>query len=140
MKKLLGVFLCALALVVTTPRSIAQDASSAAQGSATGRAGKTKGKKAAKAGKTSARADAELASLTSSLNLTDEQKTKIKPILDDKQAKMHAVKKETTTPDDEKKAKDKSIRKDANEQIRAVLTPDQQKTFDASVKKGHKKA
>jgi Spy/CpxP family protein refolding chaperone len=140
MKKLLGVFLCAFALVVATPHSIAQDASSASQSPATGKAGKSKKSKADKAGKNSAKAEAELASLTSSLNLTDEQKAKIKPIIDDKHAKMHAVKKETTTQPDTKKAKIKSIRKDSNEQIRALLTPEQQKTFDATVKKGHKKA
>ena len=93
-------------------------------------------KKAKTSGAASAHADAELADLTTKLSLTDDEKAKIKPILDDEAAKIHAVKMDKTASDDDKKAKTKPIRDDASKQIRAALTPDQAKTYDTIAKKG----
>src|ERR1035437_2662976 len=60
----------------------------------------------------------------------------------DESAKIRASKKASTGASaDDSKAKSKVIREDANKQIRALLTPDQQKIFDASSKKeGGKKS
>jgi Spy/CpxP family protein refolding chaperone len=95
--------------------------------------------KAGGAHKTSGRADAELADLSKSLNLTDDQKAKIKPIIDDKEAQIHSAKMAKTGTDEEKKAKTKAIRDDAKTKIRAELTPDQQKIYDGESHK-HKKS
>jgi Spy/CpxP family protein refolding chaperone len=97
---------------------------------------------AAKKGKASGggaagKADKDLADLTKTLTLTDDQQAKIKPILADESAKIRAGKKKGSTASaDDTKAANKVIRDAANQQIRALLTPDQQKIFDASNKKG----
>jgi|GEM_PF-2407697 len=94
--------------------------------------------KASGASKSSAHADAKLADLTTKLTLTDEEKAKIKPILDDESAKIHVVKMDKSLSDDDKKAKTKPIREDATKQIRAVLTPQQATIYDTIAKKGGK--
>jgi hypothetical protein len=120
-----------------TPGSTTQTPAPTSDASATPttKKGKSSGVK-----KTSGRADSELADLTTKLSLSDDQKAKIKPIIDDKEAQIHKVKMAKTTPEDEQKAKNKVIREAANTKIRAILTPDQQKTFDAESKKSGKKA
>lgn len=99
--------------------------------------------KASGATKASGHSDKELAELTTKLTLTDDEKAKIKPILDDEVAKLHTIKMDKALSDDDKKAKTKPVRDDANKQIRALLTPDQQKLFDAKggekAEKGEKK-
>jgi Spy/CpxP family protein refolding chaperone len=96
-------------------------------------------KKGKASGGSSSRVDAQLATLTTQLGLTDDEKAKIQPILSDEVAKIHEVKKDSTLSKDDQKAKNKVIRDSANQQIRALLTPDQQKTFDSISKKGHGK-
>ncbi len=140
MKKLLAIFPIMLGLVLVVPHAAAQDASSATPAAtATTKATKTT-KKAKSGGASAAKADSELADLDTKLTLTDDEKAKIKPILDDETAKIHAVRMDKTGTPDDQKAKTKVIRDAANTQIRVVLTPDQQKTFDGDSKKGSKKA
>lgn len=140
MKKLLAIFPIMLGLVLVVPYASAQDASSATPAAtATTKATKTT-KKAKSGGASAAKADSELADLSTRLTLTDDEKAKIKPILDDETAKIHTIKMAKTGSKDDEKAKTKVIRDAANTQIRAVLTPDQQKAFDNAPKKGSKKA
>lgn len=140
MKKLLAIFPIMLGLILVVPHASAQDASSATPAAtATTKATKTT-KKAKSGGASAAKADSELADLSTRLTLTDDEKARIKPILDDETAKIHAIKMAKTGNSDDQKAKTKVIRDAANTQIRAVLTPDQQKTFDSDSKKGGKKA
>jgi Spy/CpxP family protein refolding chaperone len=80
-------------------------------------------------------ADAHLATLSTKLTLTPDQKSKIKPILDGESAKIDTVKMDKTLSDVNRKAKIKPIRDDADKQIRTVLTPDQQKIYDGMSKK-----
>jgi len=101
--------------------------------------GKSAGKSGGKSHSSSGRADAQLADLSQKLSLTDDQKAKIKPILDDQATQIHSLKKDTTISKDDQKAKSKTIRDASSPKIRALLTPDQQKTFDAMPKKGGKK-
>ena len=63
------------------------------------------------------------------LQLTDDQKTKIKSIRDDANQQIQTAQKDTTLTDDQKERKVKQIRKVARAQVFAVLTPDQQKTW-----------
>ena len=91
-----------------------------------------------KSGGSSGRIDSELATLTTQLNLTADEQAKIRPILEDEHGKIRAVRKDSTLSKDDQKSKDKGIRDQANQQIRALLTPDQQQTFDG-LKKGHGK-
>lgn len=76
------------------------------------------------------------------LNLTDDQKEKIKPIMKDRRDKMQALKEDSSITQDQKKEKAKEIMHSTNEQIKAILTPDQQKKFEqlmADMKAHHEK-
>jgi hypothetical protein len=135
MKKLLAIFPVMLGLILAVPPASAQDASTPTTATKS-----AKSSKKTKASASSAKADSELADLSTKLNLTDDEKAKIKPILDDETAKIHSIKMEKLGSKDDEKAKTKVIRDAANTQIRAMLTPDQQKLFDSDSKKGSKKA
>ena len=65
------------------------------------------------------------------LSLTDDQVAKIDPILKDLRAKGMAIRQDTGLSDEDKRAKAQALFKDTHDQIRAVLTPDQQTTFDS---------
>ena len=65
------------------------------------------------------------------LNLTDEQKAKIKPIVAEEHKAMMAVHEDTKLADDLKRAKQKEIRKDTMKQIAAILTPEQRAKLKA---------
>lgn len=74
-----------------------------------------------------------------SLNLTEEQKTKIKEIM----KKSREDVKEAMKAEGEKKDKAekvKAIRKETQEAIRGVLTEEQQKKFDEAIKKAKDRA
>lgn len=62
--------------------------------------------------------------LSEQLNLTDDQKAKIKAIYEKAQADMEAV------PQEERREKMRSMMQETNKEIRAVLTEEQQKKFD----------
>ena len=69
------------------------------------------------------------------LNLTDEQKAKLRPILLEENQQMDAVRNDSTLTQDQKIAKANEIRHTAGPKIRAVLTPEQlQKLADLQQK------
>jgi periplasmic protein CpxP/Spy len=70
--------------------------------------------------------DQQLQRLSDKLNLTDDQKTKLKPILQDQMDQMKAVRDDTSLTPEQKRAKMKSTHASVNDQINAVLTPEQQ--------------
>ena len=59
------------------------------------------------------------------LNLTDEQKAKLQPIIADENKQMDAVRSDTSLTTDQKIQKANQIREAASPKIRAVLTPEQ---------------
>jgi len=63
------------------------------------------------------------------INLTDEQKEKIKSIRDDAKEQMKAMKKDTTLTDEQRQQKTKQLRMDTRKQVWAVMTPEQQKAW-----------
>ena len=63
--------------------------------------------------------------IAEALGLTDAQKEQIKPILKSESEQMKALKDDTTTPKEQKKEKFKSIHEASNQQIEAILTPEQ---------------
>ena len=67
--------------------------------------------------------------LSEKLNLTDDQKAKLKPILQDQMQQMKAVREDSSLSEDQKRAKMKSIHESLHDQINAVLTPEQQAKF-----------
>ena len=74
-------------------------------------------------------AEQHLKMLSEKLNLTDDQKTKIKPIMENKLQKMKTFREDSSLSEDQKHAKMKSIHQALHEQINAVLTPEQQTKF-----------
>lgn len=71
-----------------------------------------------------------VARMSSKLNLTDDQKTKITPIIEDRQSQMRALMADTSSRRLQKARKAKSIMKDSDKKIEAVLTKDQKKTYE----------
>ena len=74
-------------------------------------------------------ADQHLQMLSEKLNLTDDQKAKLKPILQDQMQQMKTVHEDSSLSEEQKQAKMKSIHESLHNQINAVLTPEQQAKF-----------
>jgi protein CpxP len=77
----------------------------------------------------------ELDRLSKELNLTDEQKEKIKPILEDQQKQMQDLRNDSSVQGPDRRAKMQDIRKDHMTQIRNVLTSEQQTKLDEMQKR-----
>ena len=74
--------------------------------------------------------DAMLEHMSTELNLTDDQKTKIKPILEEQSKQMQDLRQNTSTSEQDRRAKMKQIHENTMSQVRAILTSDQQKKLD----------
>jgi protein CpxP len=59
------------------------------------------------------------------LNLTDDQKGKLKDIFADAKAKRESIGKDTSLTDDQKKEKMKELKTDTRSKVNEVLTPEQ---------------
>lgn len=59
------------------------------------------------------------------LDLTDDQKAKVQPILDAEREKMRALFQDSSLSQDDRRAKMKAIRDDVNAQLKPILTPEQ---------------
>jgi protein CpxP len=75
--------------------------------------------------------------LSEKLNLTDEQKTTLKPILEDQALQMKAIHADTSLSEEQKRDKTKTIHETFHDKINAVLTPEQQLKFK-QIKHEHK--
>ena len=73
--------------------------------------------------------DADTPENDPALNLTDEQKEKVKAIREDAKDQLKALKKDTTLTDDQRQQKLKQIKMDTRRQVWAVMTPEQQKAW-----------
>jgi Spy/CpxP family protein refolding chaperone len=71
-----------------------------------------------------------VARMNAKLNLTDDQKNKITPIIADRQEKMRALMADTSGRKMRKARKAKSILSDSDKKIEAVLTSDQRKIYE----------
>ena len=72
--------------------------------------------------------------LTTKLNLTADQQTKIKSILDEQHQQMRATMNDQSLSKEDKHAKMKSMHDAIHAKVREVLTDDQKPKFDAMVK------
>jgi Spy/CpxP family protein refolding chaperone len=63
--------------------------------------------------------------LATTLKLTDDQKAKVKPILDARDQKLKDLRADTTLSPEDRRTKMQAIRNDMATQMKAVLTPDQ---------------
>jgi len=64
------------------------------------------------------------------LGLTDDQVSKITDIVKAQGKAMQDIRNDDSLSDDDKRDKFNELRKSTREQVRAILTPDQQKIFD----------
>lgn len=72
------------------------------------------------------------------LNLTSDQQGKVLDILKSEQSQMEGLHSDTSLSQDDRRAKMMDIHKTSNDQIRALLNPDQQKKFDEmQSRRGH---
>lgn len=69
--------------------------------------------------------------LTKQLKLTSDQQPKVLDILKSEQSQMESLRSDTSTSQDDRRSKMMDIHKTSNGQIRALLTADQQKKYDA---------
>ena len=83
--------------------------------------------------------DVHLQMLSEKLNLSEEQKAKLKPIFDEQAKQMKAVRDDTSLTPEQKAAKKKAIHEATHDQINAVLTPEQQEKFKAMKQEGMEK-
>ncbi len=77
----------------------------------------------------------QLAHLTKALNLTSDQQTQIKPILESQQQQIMQIHQDQTISRDDKMAKIKSLRGDTTSKIEAALNPDQKQKYEAMQQK-----
>ena len=74
--------------------------------------------------------ESRLQAISDKLNLTDDQKTKLKPILQDEASQLKALKSDTAMTSQQKIDKAKEIRASHKSQIDTILTPDQQQKWE----------
>ena len=79
--------------------------------------------------------DQRLAKMTKRYNLTADQQSQIKPILQDEQQQMQSMHSDTSMSREDKMAKMKSMHEADNQKIEAVLTGDQKQKFEADQQK-----
>jgi Spy/CpxP family protein refolding chaperone len=71
------------------------------------------------------RVEERLQRMNEQLNLTDEQKAKIRPILQEQMKQLRALRQDTSLAPEQKGEKTRQIRKSAREQIDQILTLEQ---------------
>ena len=76
-------------------------------------------------------ADQQLEHMSTTLNLTDDQKAKIKPILEDQDKQMHQLMQDTSVQQQDKRAKFREIHENTMSQIKPILNSDQQKKLES---------
>ena len=75
-------------------------------------------------------AEAQLKHFTEVLNLTDEQQSKVKSILEDTHKQAHAVMDDKSLSQEDRHAKLTSLHNAAHAKMREILTDEQKKKFD----------
>jgi Spy/CpxP family protein refolding chaperone len=83
--------------------------------------------------------DARLNQLGKELNLTDEQKTKLRPILTEESQQMQAIRSDTSLSKEQKMAKMKEVRDSHQPHINEILTPEQQRKWSEMKKEAREK-
>ena len=74
--------------------------------------------------------DEQLEHLSKALNLTDDQKGQIKPILEDRQKQMESIRSDSSLSPEDRRSKMRSVMEESNTKLRAVLTDEQKPKFD----------
>lgn len=80
----------------------------------------------------------QLQQLVANLNLTEQQKAKIKPLIEAKVDQMRSLRMDETLTPEQKETRVQSIQAFYRNQLRTLLTPDQQKKLDEMHEKNRK--
>lgn len=128
-KRILIACMFALVLTFSGLKAFAQSTADQAKDQATNAASQAKDDAAQAMGDpdTRAKVEARLQKLSSELNLTDDQKTQLKPVLQGEYKQLKAVHDDSSLSPDQKQSKMTEIHDGAKSQINSILTPDQQK-------------
>ena len=89
-------------------------------------------------GKAGARRD-RMKSVVDELNLTEDQKAKVKPIFQDEAQRMKALRQDTNLSKQDKMAKLKTIHEDIDAKLKPILTPEQLEKLSKTRQEAHKK-
>ncbi len=129
---------CALFLAFASLQGLAQSTPDQAASQAANAASQAKDDAAQAMGdpETKAKVQAKLQELSTELNLTEDQKTQLKPVLQDEFKQLKAVHNDASLSPDQKKAKAAEIHDGAKSQMGSILTPEQQKKL-AAMKESH---
>jgi Spy/CpxP family protein refolding chaperone len=138
MKKNILLFTCILCLSFAGLQARAQNPASQAGSQASSAASQTNDSANQAMGdpETKAKVQAKLEKLSSELNLTDDQKTQLKPILQGEYKELQGVNADSSLSDDQKKSKMAEIHESSKTQMSSILTPEQ-KTKLAAMKDSH---
>jgi periplasmic protein CpxP/Spy len=80
---------------------------------------------AKKGGKRGFSVEQQMERMTTQLSLTDEQKPKVKKVLEDQLKKMQELRNDTSLDQDGRREKMKTIRTDVEKKMKEILKPDQ---------------
>ena len=75
--------------------------------------------------------DEQVKRLADRLNLSDDQQSKIKPILEDQRQQMTSLREDTSLSREDRMSKMRSIRESTTSKISAILNDDQKKQYEA---------
>ena len=78
-------------------------------------------------------------SVVDELNLTTDQKAKVKPIFQDEAQKLKALRQDTNLSKQDKMAKLKSIHEETDAKLKPILTPEQSEKLSKIRQEAHKK-
>ncbi len=77
--------------------------------------------------------------LTQQLNLTSDQQTQIKPILENESQQMQSLRSDSSLSQQDRMSKMQAIRETTNSQIKPILTADQQTKWQQMMdRRGHR--
>lgn len=82
-------------------------------------------------------ADRDLTRMTKHLNLTQDQQTQIKPILENRDQQLNQLYQDSSMSKSDRRSKSKDIRDDAKSKIDAVLNDEQKAKFDSMGSRHH---
>ena len=81
----------------------------------------------------------ELAHMTKALNLTGDQQSQLKPILQQRRDQLQQLRQDTNTPRQDKYAKMKSLDQESNSKVEAILNPEQKTKYESMIAKRHER-
>jgi len=113
-----------LATLAVTSLAFGQASSGSGEGSAPQRQGPHQG------GPPTSTPEAQLDRMSQQLNLTDDQKAQIKPILEDQDKQLQTLRQDTSIAPEDRRAQFQQVRDNTLKKIRPILNADQQKKFD----------